>query len=239
MQSERSQGWGRDGDEQANESDSFPDPVELSMSKHKRRDLAKVSSSSKEKKKSQLSNLRANTRASGAKTATTTAQMVRTGVPLSSWRQTSNSNRMRNICRNVTRSGGRPRTAQARRFLSPFFFCGCWCNFFPRPFLPLWLLVQILFNAPLCLWEHSRCLSSAWIVMGAVTGTPAENLSPLSRSPSPLLLRVSIKKKTSVSPHDSQIIQANVRQPFQVPLNSAFDRLKMNSGRPSARYHSR
>ena len=38
-----------------------------------------------------------------------------------------------------------------------------------------------------CLWEHSRCLSFACIVVGAVTGTPAENfVSPLSESsPSP------------------------------------------------------
>ena len=58
--------------------------------------------------------------------------------------------------------------------------------------------------------------------------------SPLS--PSPLLLRVTIKeKKKSVSPHHSQFIQANVRQPFQVPLDSAFDRLKKNSSRPSRR----
>ena len=62
-------------------------------------------------------------------------------------------------------------------------------------------------------------------------------LSPLS--PSPLLLRVSIKKKKSMSPHDSQFIQANIRRPFKVPLDSAFDRLKMNSSRPSARYHIR
>ena len=33
-QSERFQRWGREDDEQANESDSFPDPVELAMSKH-------------------------------------------------------------------------------------------------------------------------------------------------------------------------------------------------------------
>ena len=87
-------------------------------------------------------------------------------------------------------------------------------------------------------WEHSRCLSSACIVVGAVTVTPAKNfVSPLSESsPSP---HKHLKKKKSVSPHDSQFIQANVRQPFQVPLDSAFDRLKMNSSRPSARYHSR
>ena len=75
-------------------------------------------------------------------------------------------------------------------------------------------------------------------VVGAVTVTPAESfVSPLSESsPSP---RKALKKKKSVSPHDSQFIQANVRQPFQVTLDSAFDRLKMNSSRPSARYHSR
>ena len=34
-----------------------------------------------------------------------------------------------------------------------------------------------------CLWEHSRCLPSACIVVGAVTVTPAENfVSPLSES---------------------------------------------------------
>ena len=79
--------------------------------------------------------------------------------------------------------------------------------------------------------------------MGAVTVTPAENgfVSPLSdSSPSPprSFSAQALKKKKSVSPHDSQFIQANVRQPFQVPLDSAFDRLKMNSSRPSARYHS-
>ena len=63
----------------------------------------------------------------------------------------------------------------------------------------------------------------------------------LPSSRSPLLLRVSTKKKNkkkSVSPHDSPFIQARVRQPFQVPPDSAFDRSKMNSSRPSARYHT-
>ena len=43
-----------------------------------------------------------------------------------------------------------------------------------------------------------------------------------------------------MSPHDSHP-KANVRNPSKVilpPLDSAFDRLKMNSSRPSARYHS-
>ena len=44
-----------------------------------------------------------------------------------------------------------------------------------------------------------------------------------------------------MSPHDSQFSRANVRNPSKFilpPLDSAFDRLKMNSSRPSARYHS-
>ena len=41
-------------------------------------------------------------------------------------------------------------------------------------------------------------------------------------SPSPLPLRVSIKKKMSVSPHDSQFIQVNVRQHFQVLSSSSW-----------------
>ena len=45
--------------------------------------------------------------------------------------------------------------------------------------------------------NHLRCLSSACIVVGAVTVTPAENF--VSLSPSPLFLRVNIKKKKKVS----------------------------------------
>ena len=51
-----------------------------------------------------------------------------------------------------------------------------------------------------CLWEHSRCLSSACIVVGAVTVTPAENgfVSPLSdSSPSPSPRKHFKKKKNS------------------------------------------
>ena len=72
-----------------------------------------------------------------------------------------------------------------------------------------------------CLWEHSGCLSSACIIVGAVnfTVTPAENfVSPLSESsPSPC----KHWKKKSVSPHDSQFIQANVRHPFKVHSSSS------------------
>ena len=46
-----------------------------------------------------------------------------------------------------------------------------------------------------CLWEHSRCLSSPCIVVGAVTVMPAENfVSPLSES-SPSPRKHSKKKK--------------------------------------------
>ena len=52
-----------------------------------------------------------------------------------------------------------------------------------------------------CLWEHSRCLSSACIVVGAVTVTPAENfVSPLSESSPP---RKHLKKKVSVAARQS------------------------------------
>ena len=50
------------------------------------------------------------------------------------------------------------------------------------------------------LWEHSCCLSSACIVVGAGTVTPAETfVSPLFESSPPR----KHKKKKSVSPHDS------------------------------------
>ena len=57
-------------------------------------------------------------------------------------------------------------------------------------------------------WTSLRtlcCLSSAWIVVGAVTVTPAENfVSPLSESSPPRKhLKKKKKKKKSVSPHDS------------------------------------
>ena len=53
------------------------------------------------------------------------------------------------------------------------------------------------------LWEHSCCLSSACIVVGAVTVTPAENfVSPPSES-SPPRKHFLKKEKKSVSPHDS------------------------------------
>ena len=59
---------------------------------------------------------------------------------------------------------------------------------FPRP--SLWRLEQIeVMRAWVrgeCLWEHSCCLSSACIVVGAITVTPAENfVSPLSESSPP------------------------------------------------------
>ena len=57
------------------------------------------------------------------------------------------------------------------------------------------------------LWEHSCCLSSACIVVGALTVTPGENfVSPLSESSPPCKRK---KNKKSVSPHDSLAVHAD------------------------------
>ena len=94
-----------------------------------------------------------------------------------------------------------------------------------------------------CICEHSGCLSSACIVLGAVNFTvmPAENfVSPLSLSPLPL--RISIEKKKSqcrrTTVSSSKRTFANPSWFILPPLDSAFDRLKTNSSRPSVRYHS-
>ena len=60
-------------------------------------------------------------------------------------------------------------------------------------------------------WEHSRCLSSACFVVGAVTVTPAENfVSPLSESsPSPR----KHKKKKKVSVAAQQSVHPSERSP--------------------------
>ena len=73
-----------------------------------------------------------------------------------------------------------------------------------------------------CLWEHPGCLSTTCIVVGAVKLLWRQRriLSPLSLSPLPLRERIK-KKKKSVSPHNSQFIQANVRQHFQVHSSSS------------------
>ena len=92
-----------------------------------------------------------------------------------------------------------------------------------------------------CLWEHPGFLSSMCIVVLAVnfTVTPAEKFVSMLSESSPSPHKHYVKKKKSVSPRNSQFIQANVRQSLQVPLDSAFDRLKMNSCGLSVRYHSR
>ena len=65
------------------------------------------------------------------------------------------------------------------------------------------------------LWEHSCCPSSACIVVGAVTVTPAENfVSPLSESSPP---RNHLKKKKSVSPHDSLAVHPGSKRTFANP----------------------
>ena len=48
----------------------------------------------------------------------------------SRWRQISNSNRMRNICRNGARSEADLAQCGALALPPPFLFCGCWCKFF-------------------------------------------------------------------------------------------------------------
>ena len=96
---------------QANESDSFPDPIELAMSKHERRGANRRASGAKRATTTANgSNRRA--REAGAKSATPTACVTSAEMALS-LRQTSHS------------SGA--------ALPPPFFFCGCWCNFFQRP----------------------------------------------------------------------------------------------------------
>ena len=63
----------------------------------------------------------------------------------SRWRQISNSNRMRNNCRNGARSEAE--------------FAQCGALALPFPFLFLWLLVQFFFNAPLLNQAHWSYLS--------------------------------------------------------------------------------
>ena len=80
-----------------------------------------------------------------------------------------------------------------------------------------------------CLWEHSRCLSSACIEVGAVTVTPAKNfVSPLS--PSPLPLHVSIEKKVSVAVR--QPVHPSERSPT-LPSSSGLCVRQIESEQPS------
>ena len=85
----------------------------------------------------------ANRRASGAKTATTTANGGKQACfsMFSRWRQISNSNRMRNICRNGARSEADLAQCGALALPPPFFF--------------LWLLVQFFFSTPPCSSKHT------------------------------------------------------------------------------------
>ena len=91
-----------------------------------------------------------------------------------------------------------------------------------------------------CLWEHSGCLSCVCIIMCAeFYCDAAENfVSPLSES-SPSL-RMHLKKiqcrRTIVS--SSKRTFGNTSKFILPPLDLAFDRLKVNSNRLLARYHS-
>ena len=83
----------------------------------------------------------ANRRASGAKIATTITghrkwREQACFSTFSSWRQISNSNRMRNICRNGARSEAD--------------LAQCGALALPPPFLFLWLLVQFFFSTAPC-----------------------------------------------------------------------------------------
>ena len=106
------------------------------MSKHERRAPAKVNSNSKSKEKIQLSKWREQACFWPQNSSNHRKWREQTCFSMfSRWRQISNSNRMRNICRNG---------AQSEADLAQ---CGALA--LPPPFLFLWLLVQIFFNAPL------------------------------------------------------------------------------------------
>ena len=120
----------------ANESDSFPDPVEQAMSKHERR----------APRQSQLK-----LKVEGKDSA---VQMARTGVLLAPKQQLppqmARTDLLHTACSVAGAKSATPTACVASaemalglrqtlysaghwRFLPPFFFCGCWCNFFSTP----------------------------------------------------------------------------------------------------------
>ena len=112
-------------------SDSFPDPVELAMSKHERRAPRQSQLKLKVKEKIQLSKWREQAcfwRQNSNYHRKSREQACFS--MFSRWRQISNSNRMRNICRNGARSEADLAQCGALALPPPFFFCGCWCKFF-------------------------------------------------------------------------------------------------------------
>ena len=101
--------------------------------------LAKVNSNSKSKEKIQLSKWREQAcfwRQNSSYHRKWREQACFISM-FSRWRQISNSNRMRNICRNGTRSEAD--------------LAQCGTLALPPPFLFLWLLVQIFFSTPPCI----------------------------------------------------------------------------------------
>ena len=120
----------------ANESDSFPDPVELAISKHERR--APRQSQLKLKVEGKDSAVQWREQACFWRQNSNYHRKWREQAcfsMFSRWRQISNSNRMRNICRNGARSEAD--------------LAQCGALALPPPFLFLWLLVQIFFQRPL------------------------------------------------------------------------------------------
>ena len=140
----------------ANESDSFPDPVELAMSASMNEEyLAKVNSNSKSKEKIQLSKWREQACFWRQNSSYHRKWREQTCFSMfSRWRQISNSNRMRNICRNGARSEAD--------------LAQCGTLALPPPFLFLWLLVQFFFQRPLpepfsrFLYARTRLFMTCW-----------------------------------------------------------------------------
>ena len=98
--------------------------------------LAKVNSNSKSKEKIQLSKWREQACFWRQNSSYHRKWREQTCFSMfSRWRQISNSNRMRNICRNGARSEAD--------------LAQCGALALPPPFLFLWLLVQIFFQRPL------------------------------------------------------------------------------------------
>ena len=133
------------------ESGSFPDLVEIAMSKHERRAPRQSQLKLKvEGKKFSCPN-GANRRASGAKTATTTA---------------NGANRLASACSVAGAKSATPTACVTSAEMALGLeadLAQCGALPLPPPFLCLWLLVQIFFfNAPLvhsgCFFQRSHCL---------------------------------------------------------------------------------
>ena len=135
-QSERFQGKGREDDEQANESDSFPNPVEPAMRKHERRAPRQSQLKLKNERKRFSCPNGVNRRASGAKTATTHCTTA------------NGANRRASVAgaKSATPTACVTSAEMAVGLRQTSHSSG---EALPPPFLFLWLLVQFFFNVPL------------------------------------------------------------------------------------------